>query len=126
MFRDVWTWAGSYRQSNPIIGCEWPQIVGNVLSLVRDVAHWIEASTYPLDEIAVRFHHRLVAVHPFPNGNGRHSRQATLYLAARWAHSVPPGVRAWACRHRTCAGSTSPPWSKLIAPTTSLHSSPSP
>jgi Fic-DOC domain mobile mystery protein B len=81
MFRDVWTWAGSYRQSNPIIGCEWPQIASNVLSLVRDVAYWIEVSTYPLDEIAVRFHHRLGAVHPFPNGNGRHRRQAALYLA---------------------------------------------
>ena len=47
----------------------------------RRCALWIENDTYPLDEIAVRFHQRLVSIHPFPNGNGRHSRQAALYLA---------------------------------------------
>ena len=81
MFGDVWTWAGSYRRTNPIIGCEWTLITGNVRSLVDDVAYWIEMAPYPLDEIAVRFHHRLVAIHPFPNGNGRHSRLAAGYLA---------------------------------------------
>jgi Fic-DOC domain mobile mystery protein B len=82
MFGDVWYWAGSYRRTNPTIGCDWTLIAGNVLSLVRDVACWIEMSSYPVDEIAVRFHHRLVAIHPFPNGNGRHSRLAAGCLAA--------------------------------------------
>ena len=36
---------------------------------------WAWAGTYrKLDELAIRFHHQLVLVHPFPNGNGRHSR----------------------------------------------------
>src|ERR1035437_4536542 len=39
-----------------------------------DVRHWIENSTFSSDEIAVRFHYRLVSIHPFPNGNGRHAR----------------------------------------------------
>lgn len=81
MFGDVWSWAGSYRRTNPNIGCEWHLITANVRSLLGDVAYWIEKNTYPLDEIAVRFHHRLVAIHPFPNGNGRHSRLAAGYLA---------------------------------------------
>ena len=81
MFGDVWSWAGSYRRTNPNIGCEWHLIMANVRSLLGDVAYWIEKNTYPLDEIAVRFHHRLVAIHPFPNGNGRHSRLAAGYLA---------------------------------------------
>jgi Fic-DOC domain mobile mystery protein B len=42
--------------------------------LLDDVKAWVEHRTYPLDEIAVRFHHRLVLIHPFPNGNGRHAR----------------------------------------------------
>ncbi len=45
-----------------------------------DVAVWIETGCYPPDEIAARFHHRLVAIHPFPNGNGRHARTMTDLL----------------------------------------------
>ena len=81
MFEDVWSWAGTYRKTNPNIGCDWRQISVNVYSLLEDVKHWIGVLTYPGDEIAVRFHHRLVAIHPFPNGNGRHTRQAASYLA---------------------------------------------
>lgn len=81
MFGDVWTWAGTYRRTNPIIGCDWTQIAGNVHALVGDVTYWIGETTYPVGEIAVRFHHRLVSIHPFPNGNGRHSRLAAEYLA---------------------------------------------
>ena len=42
--------------------------------LLDDTKAWIEYNSYPPDEIAVRFHHRLVQIHPFPNGNGRHAR----------------------------------------------------
>jgi fido (protein-threonine AMPylation protein) len=41
---------------------------------MKEVGYWLERGTYPLDEIAARFHHRLVAIHPFPNGKGRHGR----------------------------------------------------
>ncbi|HVB70500.1 MAG TPA: mobile mystery protein B [Acidimicrobiales bacterium] len=80
MFSDVWTWAGTYRRTNPNIGCDWHQITVNVRSLLDDVKYWIEQSTCAADEVAVRFHHRLVFIHPFPNGNGRHSRLAANYL----------------------------------------------
>ena len=42
--------------------------------MLSDVHHWIAHGTYPSDEIAVRLHHRLVSIHPFANGNGRHRR----------------------------------------------------
>ena len=48
--------------------------------LVDDATVWVENQTYAPDELAVRFHHRLVAIHPFPNGNGRHGRVAADYL----------------------------------------------
>ena len=43
-------------------------------ALLDDTKYWIENNAYPPDEIAIRFKHRLVAIHCFPNGNGRHSR----------------------------------------------------
>lgn len=91
MFGDVWTWAGSYRRTNPIIGCPWTQIAVNVFTLLDDVRYWVREETYPADELAVRFHYRLVSIHPFPNGNGRHSRQAATYLA----DGLGAGPLAW-------------------------------
>ena len=49
----------------------------------RDTRYWIEHKTFPPDEIAIRFHHRLVAIHPFPSGNGRHARLAADFLIER-------------------------------------------
>lgn len=74
MFKDVWRWAGQYRTSSRNIGVEAYRIAMDVKQLTDDARYWIEHETYPADEIAVRFSHRLVAVHPFPNGNGRLSR----------------------------------------------------
>lgn len=51
--------------------------------LLDDVRHWVEYDTWSPDEIAVRFHHRLVFIHPFPNGNGRHARPAADLLAVQ-------------------------------------------
>lgn len=51
--------------------------------LIEDSRYWLENGTFPPDEIAVRFHHRLVLIHPFPNGNGRHGRLAADLLAVR-------------------------------------------
>ena len=80
MFRDVWTWAGSYRTTQTNIGADPREIATAVRLLVGDARAWEEYGTYPPAELAVRFHHRLVAVHPFPNGNGRHGRIAANYL----------------------------------------------
>lgn len=80
MFGDVWEWAGRYRTVETNIGVAPHRIAGEVALLVGDAKAWVEYGTYDPDEIAVRFHHRLVAIHPFPNGNGRHGRIATGYL----------------------------------------------
>jgi Fic-DOC domain mobile mystery protein B len=80
MLRDVWTWAGQYRKRETNIGVEPNSISVEVRTLTQDARAWIEHETYPPDEIAVRFHHRLVAIHPFANGNGRHSRITADYL----------------------------------------------
>lgn len=74
MFGDVWRWAGQYRTSARNIGIDAYQIPMDVYQAIGDACYWIEHKTYPPDEIAVRFSHRLVAIHPFPNGNGRVSR----------------------------------------------------
>lgn len=74
MFCDVWEWAGTFRKSNKNIGVEWHQIGVSVRNLLDDCMYWIRNKTFSEDEIAIRFKHRLVKIHPFPNGNGRHSR----------------------------------------------------
>jgi Fic-DOC domain mobile mystery protein B len=80
MFKQVWKWAGRYRKSDKNIGIPWPQIPVKLVELCSDVRYWIEHRTHGWDELAARFHHRLVSVHPFPNGNGRHSRLMTDVL----------------------------------------------
>jgi Fic-DOC domain mobile mystery protein B len=74
MFGEVWDWAGKVRQTNKNLGVDKTEIRPEVRKLVGDARYWRENGTYPPDELAVRFHHRLVFVHPFPNGNGRHAR----------------------------------------------------
>ena len=80
MFDQVWEWAGRYRIRETNIGIAFEQISSEIHNLVNDTKTWVEYSTYEQDEIAVRFHHRLVAIHAFPNGNGRHGRIAADYL----------------------------------------------
>ncbi len=74
MFGDVWKWAGIYRTSERNIGVTPYQIPMKIMQLFDDVKFWIENKTYSNREIAVRLHHKLVQIHPFPNGNGRISR----------------------------------------------------
>ncbi len=74
MFGDVWKWAGTYRNSERNIGVAPFQIPIKLMQLFDDVKFWIENKTYSNREIAVRLHHKLVQIHPFPNGNGRLSR----------------------------------------------------
>lgn len=74
MFGDVWKWAGTYRTSERNIGVVPYQIPIKLMQLFDDVKFWIENKTYSNREIAVRLHHKLVQIHPFPNGNGRISR----------------------------------------------------
>jgi Fic-DOC domain mobile mystery protein B len=74
MLGDVWRWAGKFRTTERNLGIPYFEIPMAVRELLEDAKTWVEHKTYPPDEIAVRFHHRLVKIHPFPNGNGRHSR----------------------------------------------------
>lgn len=83
MFGGVWRWAGNYRTTPRNIGIEAHRIMPDLHQLLDDVRYWIEHAIYPPDEIAVRFHHRLVFIHPFPNGNGRHARLAADLLATQ-------------------------------------------
>ncbi|MET0230892.1 MAG: mobile mystery protein B [Rhodanobacteraceae bacterium] len=80
MFGDVWAWAGHYRFSEKNIGVAPHRIAESVRNLVEDVNVWMTHDVYRADERVARFHHRLVAVHPFPNGNGRLSRVAADLL----------------------------------------------
>lgn len=77
MFSDTWEWAGKFRRTLKNIGVAPEAIVEQTHNLLADTRYWIENASYPVDEIAVRFHHRLVFTHPFPNGNGRHGRLMT-------------------------------------------------
>lgn len=74
MFNNVWRWAGQYRLSDKNIGVEWWRVNEELKKLCDDATAWIKCKTFPPDEIAMRFHHRLVFIHPFANGNGRHAR----------------------------------------------------
>ncbi len=80
MFKDRWTWAGRYRRRETNIGIDPTRIAVAVRNLVDDARTWVELGTFEPDELAARFHHRLVQIHPFPNGNGRHGRVAADYL----------------------------------------------
>ena len=86
MFGKVWRWAGTYRRRETNIGIDPIDITVAVRDLVRDATTWIELGTYEPDELAIRFHHRMVAIHPFPNGNGRHGRIAADYLVTSLGH----------------------------------------
>ena len=74
MYGDVWKWAGEFRRSEKNIGITWSQIPMELKNLLDDATYWVANNTYAPEEIAIRFKHRLVSIHCFPNGNGRHSR----------------------------------------------------
>jgi Fic-DOC domain mobile mystery protein B len=83
MFNRVWRWAGKYRASERNLGIESYRVEPELRQIIDDAQYWIDHQSYPTDEAAVRFHHRLVVVHPFPNGNGRWSRLAGDLLATQ-------------------------------------------
>lgn len=74
MFSDIWRWAGEFRRTEKNIGVDPVMIPIQLRNLLDDCKYWIENNTFDEDEIAVRLSHRMVWVHPFANGNGRHSR----------------------------------------------------
>ena len=83
MFDQTWRWAGIYRATEKNIGVPHYQVREMVPALLGDVRYWVERAAYPPDELAIRFHHRLVFIHPFANGNGRHARLIADVLVQR-------------------------------------------
>lgn len=84
MFGKVWRWAGDYsKERHRRLGSDDYQIPIDLQALMGEVQAWIEFESFPPDEIALRFHHRLTQIHPFPNGNGRFSRTAADLLITR-------------------------------------------
>ncbi len=74
MYNDVWKWAGTYRNTNKNIGVDKYYINSELKNAIDDCKYWVESNSFEPDEIAIRLKHRVVQVHPFANGNGRHSR----------------------------------------------------
>lgn len=89
MFGQTWKWAGSFRLTQKSIGVEAERISTELHNLLEDVKWWLDFASYEPREIAARFHHRLVSIHLFPNGNGRHARLATDLLCRREGWQMP-------------------------------------
>jgi Fic-DOC domain mobile mystery protein B len=83
MFDQTWKWAGLYRRTEKNIGVPAHEIRERLAMLLGDVRYWIQNATFEPDETAVRLHHRLVVIHLFPNGNGRHARLMADALAVK-------------------------------------------
>ena len=83
MFGSVWKWAGKFRDRETNIGTPAHRIRTDLRQLYDEVRGWLEYQSYPCDEIAVRLHYRVVTIHPFPNGNGRHARMLAHMTMAR-------------------------------------------
>lgn len=74
MFSQVWSWSGTFRKTGKNIGVDPERIQVDLETLLQDAQFWITNETYPPEELCVRFKHRLVYIHCFANGNGRHAR----------------------------------------------------
>ena len=83
MYSDVWKWAGQFRKSDKNLGIDKWQIPTALKRLLEDALFWVKNDTYSPDEIAIRFKHRIVSIHCFSNGNGRHSRLMADIIAEK-------------------------------------------
>ncbi len=92
MFGETWDWAGTFRKTNKNIGVDKYQIHEQLSMLLADVRFWIDNKTFEDDETSVRTKHRMVRIHPFPNGNGRHSR---LFADVLVSHGFNRPVFSW-------------------------------
>ncbi len=88
MFDQTWKWAGIYRITEKNIGIPHYQIRESLPALLGDARYWVEHQTFEPDELAVRFHHKLVCIHPFANGNGRHARLMADVVVRRLARPL--------------------------------------
>jgi len=103
MFGVIWKWAGKIRKTNKNIGVDKFQISVELKILLDDCQFWIIHQTFEPDEIAIRFKHRLVKTHIFPNGNGRHSRLCADILIS---HGFNRPVFSWGTLNLANKGET--------------------
>jgi Fic-DOC domain mobile mystery protein B len=96
MYGDVWKWAGKFRTSEKNLGIPFPLIGIELRKLIDDTLFQINSKSFPSDEIAIRFKHRLVSIHCFPNGNGRHSRLMADLIVEKLFHTP---VFTWGHSH---------------------------
>jgi Fic-DOC domain mobile mystery protein B len=89
MFQSIWKWAGYFRTSNKNLGVDKSEIRTELRKLLGDCTYWIDHRVFVEDEIAVRFSHRIVSIHPFANGNGKHSRLIADILVSHGLRRPP-------------------------------------
>lgn len=91
MFDSVWEWAGRYRNAQLNIGVQASRVREEVGKVCQDAAYWDAQKENPMPvlERAVRLHHRLAWIHPFPNGNGRHARLLSDICLHVHHHKLP-------------------------------------
>lgn len=111
MFGDIWKWAGQFRTSNKNLGVDKSQIRTEVRKLLDDCRYWIEHRVYDDDETAVRFSHRIVAIHPFSNGNGRLSRLMADILVS---HGLGRPIFSWGSINLTARGAARAAYLKAL------------
>ncbi len=84
LFKDVWKWAGTFRKVDVNLSkISFYSVEIELQKFFLDAKVWIDQKSFPWDEMAAEFHHRLVSIHPFPNGNGRTTRIMTEYFEKR-------------------------------------------
>lgn len=90
MFDETWKWAGKFRKSNFNLGSDWHNIQEEMAKLIGDLNYW-RTQTGELGEFeqSVWLHHRLVKIHPFVNGNGRHARLVADCFLYSHGHKLP-------------------------------------
>jgi Fic-DOC domain mobile mystery protein B len=88
MFDQTWAWAGTYRKTEKNLGVPVVLIRERLAQSLGNAKYWLENKTYDVDECAIRFHHELVVIHAFPNGNGRHARLIADIVAAKYGRPV--------------------------------------
>ena len=89
LFKDIWSWAGTFRLTEKNIVLDPLTISVSLRNLLDDMSAWVEFNTYPATEAVLRFHHQLVKIHPFPNGNGRFSRIYADIVAEKYFEIAP-------------------------------------
>jgi Fic-DOC domain mobile mystery protein B len=90
MFNATWRWAGKFRTTQKTIGVDPHRIASDLAGLLGDSHYWLEHHVHEIDECVLRFHHRLVFIHPFSNGNGRHARMTADILALKLGRPAFP------------------------------------